>query len=273
MANDKKKKKRGRPAAAGKDQAAAGAAQGEDAGKDQAAAGAAQGEDAGKDQAAAGAGKGKNTGDFLDAAVQRQSGNKKRPVGRPRKEGDNSRDPREEKKKKEKEKIVEDPELIDIAAQASADAQIGLLSAIFGPRFGSGYYGKDDNEILAVGFKYWYRVRGVPFPAWAVFVLCQLAYFGIRFGDPANRQAVKNSFAKFRGKIIDAKEVPKQPAPGTQPAPASVAAASSSSKPIEDAVVVDEVAAPAPPAAPPAPGADLRRPIGGNGEADFLRQA
>ncbi len=214
----------------------------------------------------AGKSKKANDDDLLSSVVNRQKANKKRPVGRPPKNKDGKPGEKEEKEKKKVLSDEEKKELVDIAAKASADAQIGLMSALFGRTFSSGYYGKDDDEILGVGFKYWYRVRGVPFPAWAVFILCQLAYFGVRFGDPANRKAVKDSFSKFKGKIVDEKAgpPPRQPERGQAQTAPAIASASTPKK--EEPEVIEEVK-------PPKPGDGLRQPIGGDGEDGFIKGA
>ena len=222
--------------------------------------------------AAAAGGPGPNGDDLLSQVVKKQSEIKKRPVGRPRKEGERPGAAGERPgpgpgPTKAKEKIEPvDPELIEQAALASAEAQTGLLSALFGKSFSSGYYGKDDNKILMVGFRYWYKARGIPFPPWAIFVLCQLAYFGLRFGDNENREAVKDAFNKFRGKIIDEKPsaaaggpAPTQPAPaaaagGPAPAPARPAPAAAAGAPAPAPVFV---------MATPEPGSKMGQLVGG----------
>jgi len=131
--------------------------------------------------------------DLFSEVVDRQGAKTKRPVGRPA-------NPADKKKKEEKErKAVLDPELIEEAARASAKAQEGLLVALFGKTFRLGAYESDEDNLLVTGYRFWYRTYGIPFPPWAIFVFCQLAYFGTRLGDPENRKAVKEAMTKLTG--------------------------------------------------------------------------
>jgi len=99
-----------------------------------------------------------------------------------------------------KEAMESDPEMMAISTDATVEAEIGLMSAIFGDSFESGAYGADDKKILKTGWRYYFRVTGMPYlPGWLVLLFVHLAWIGPRVG--ANRTTVKNSLSKFFDKV------------------------------------------------------------------------
>ncbi len=169
--------------------------------------------------------------DLLGKVVADQQAQKHRPVGRTPKDKDFS----EEKKLRD---VRDDPELVELTAEASADAEIAILSALFGKTFEPDYKDRDDRKMLVLGYRYWFKAYGIPFPPWGLFLLTQIAYVAFRLGDSYNRARIKAAIDKLTSKprIINA-DTPRAPsgpvpvpegsplfagpAPAVQPAPST----------------------------------------------------
>ena len=94
---------------------------------------------------------------------------------------------------------VADEELMKVGVVATAEAEISLFSILFGDKFQSGHYGRDDRSILETGWRYYFRVYGMAFlPGWLVLVMAHFAYFGQRIADKENKAKIASSFAGLK---------------------------------------------------------------------------
>lgn len=106
----------------------------------------------------------------------------------------------------------EERELMEVGADATTEAEIGLMTALFGDSFQSGHYGTDDRKILKVGWKYYFRVTGMTYlPGWLVLLMVHVSYLGQRVGSKAARAQVSGAFGRMWAKISGKKST--QPGP------------------------------------------------------------